>query len=63
MTVQAMLWSAAGACAAIAVFAAMADHRRAKRRNLDKPGWVPWAGVQLLAMLLAAVAAALALKA
>jgi hypothetical protein len=62
MTTQAMLWTAAGACAATAVVAAVADHRRAARRNLDNPGWVPWAGVQLLAMLLAAVAAALALK-
>ena len=62
MTTQAMLWVGAGACAATAVFAAFADRRRAAPRNLDNPGWVPWAGVQLLAMLLAAVAAALALK-
>lgn len=62
MTTQAMLWTAAGACAATAVVSAFADRRRAARRNLDKPGWVPWAGVQLVAMLFAAVAAALALK-
>ena len=62
MTTQAMLWTAAGASAGVAVLAVLADRRRDKRRNLDRPGWVPWALIQMIAMLLAAVAAALALK-
>jgi hypothetical protein len=62
MTTQALLWAVAGAAAATALLAALADRRRGRRRDLDRPGWVPWPGVQLLAMLVAAVAAALALK-
>ena len=62
MTTQAMLWSAAGVAAGAALLAGLADRSRSKRRDLDRPGWVPWPLIQLLAMLLAAVAAALALK-
>jgi len=62
MTTQAILWTAAAAAAGVAVFAGLADRRRSKRRNLDRPGWMPWPLIQLLAMLLAAAAAALALK-
>ena len=62
MTTQAMLWSAAGAAAVAALLAGLADRRRSKRRDLDRPGWVPWPLIQMLAMLLAAAAAALALK-
>jgi hypothetical protein len=57
-----MFWILAAVAAATAVLAGLADRRRHKRRDLDRPGWVPWPLVQLLAMLLAAVAAALALK-
>ncbi|HEX8669181.1 MAG TPA: hypothetical protein VF727_12510 [Allosphingosinicella sp.] len=56
-----LLWTAAGALLALAVAAAVAEHRRRRRRNLDRPGWVPWDLVQILAFLLAVVAAALAL--
>jgi hypothetical protein len=56
------LWVLAGCAAALALVAALADRRRAGRRDLDRPGWVPWALVQVLAMLVAAVAAAFALK-
>ena len=63
MTTQAALWTLAGSGAVVAVAAALADRRRTKRRNLDAPGWVPWTMIQLVAMILAAVAAAVALKA
>jgi hypothetical protein len=63
MTTQATLWSAAGALVGVAGLAFAADHRRAKRRNLDSVGWVPWNLIQIFAMILAAAAAALALKA
>jgi hypothetical protein len=62
MTTQAALWAGAGTFAAVAVAAALAERRRMHRRDLDRPGWVPWALIQILAILLAAVAAALALK-
>ena len=46
----------------IAAVAALAEHRRGKRRDLDRPGWVPWNLIQILAILAAIVAAALAIK-
>jgi hypothetical protein len=59
---QAALWSGAGACAALAVAAGIAEHRRTRRRHLDRVGWVPWNAVQILAAFLAIAAAALAIK-
>lgn len=56
------LWLAAAALAVLALFAAWADHARGKRRNLDRPGWVPWQPVMVLAMLLAVVCVALAVR-
>ena len=63
MSTQDALWIGAGAAAAIAVVAIWADRRRMNRRDLDRPGIAPWALIQVLAMLIAAVLAALALKA
>ncbi|HEX9955372.1 MAG TPA: hypothetical protein VGB48_09195 [Allosphingosinicella sp.] len=56
------LWWAAGALLALAVVAAIAEHRRRKRPYLDRIGWVPWDLLQVLAFLGAVGAAALALK-
>ena len=58
-----LLWCAAGALALVAALAALAEHLRGKRRNLDRPGLMPWNLIQVLALLGAMVAAALALKA
>ena len=63
MTTQAILWILAGAAAALAAAAGLAEWRRSKRRNLDRPGWMPWTLIQVLAGLAAVIAAALALKA
>ena len=63
MTTQAILWTLAGAAAALAVVAGVAEWRRSKRRDLDRPGWIPWTLIQVMAGLAAVVAAALALKA
>jgi acyl-CoA synthetase (AMP-forming)/AMP-acid ligase II len=54
-------WVAAGAMA-LAVFAAIAEYRRSRRRNLDRVGLMPWNLIQFLAFLVAIAAAGLALK-
>jgi hypothetical protein len=48
---------------ALSGLSALADWRRGRRRDLNRPGWVPWTGLQLLASLVAVIAAVLALKA
>ncbi len=40
----------------------VAEWRRGKRADLDRVGWVPWTFIQIMALLLAIVGAALALK-
>lgn len=55
-----ILWALAAFFAALAALAAWRDHARGKRRDLDRPGWVPWPLITVLAMLLAVVCAALA---
>ena len=62
MSAQAALWTGAGAALALAVVAGLAEHRRSRRRDLDKPGWMPWNLIQVIAGIAAVVAAALALK-
>jgi hypothetical protein len=57
-----LLWTAAAALVAIAFACALMERRRARRRDLDRPGYVPWQLLEILAFLLAAVAAALAVK-
>jgi hypothetical protein len=52
-------WLAAAAFAALALLAGWADVRRGKRRNLDKPGWVPWQLIMVLAMIGCVVGVAL----
>lgn len=54
-----LLWLAAALFAGLAILAGWADHRRAKRCNLDRPGWVPWQLVLVLAMMAAVVCVAL----
>jgi hypothetical protein len=52
-------WLAAAAFAALTALAAWADHRRAHRRDVDKPGWVPWQPILILAMIATVVCVAL----
>ena len=54
-----LLWALASAFAALAFLAGWSDRRRAKRRDVDKPGWVPWDLVLILAMMAAVVSFAL----
>jgi hypothetical protein len=60
MTTQAGYWTGAGAAAAIALVAGIADWRRTRRRNLDAPGWMPWRGVQAASFFTAIVLAVFA---
>ena len=60
-TATQLLWAAAALFAALAALAAWRDHARARRRELDKPGWVPWQLLLVLGLLLAVVCGALAI--
>jgi hypothetical protein len=62
LTTQAALWTVAGAALALAAAAAFLDHRRTRRRDLDRVGWAPWTFLQIAFAFAALVAAALALK-
>ena len=63
MTTQATLWTTSAALTALAALAVLAEHRRARRRDLDKVGIMPWNLIQYLAFLAAILVAALAFKA
>ena len=63
MVDQSALWIVAALFAGVAALAFVADHSRAKRRDLDKVGWVPWNLVQIFAIIAAAAAIAFAIKA
>lgn len=56
------LWIGVGAFVTVAAGSCLADWRRAKRRDLDRVGWVPWTLIQVMALLGAVVTAALAIK-
>ena len=49
MTTQHWLWGAAGTALLFAVVAGVAESLRNRRRTLDRPGWVPWRGLQVAA--------------
>ncbi|HEY0626536.1 MAG TPA: hypothetical protein VGD10_07355 [Allosphingosinicella sp.] len=63
MMTQAALWTAAGSATAVAVLAGVAEWLRARRRNLDRVGWVPWTFIQITAFFIATLFAILAVKA
>ncbi|WP_380878174.1 hypothetical protein ACFB49_15880 [Sphingomonas sp. DBB INV C78] len=60
---QGTLWALAGVSAGIAGIAALADRRRNQRRDLDRVGWVPWPLILMMAILLAIIFTAFAIKA
>ncbi len=60
MMVQAWLWGAAAGAISLAAGAALAEHRRERRRDLDRVGWVPWNAIQVVAAIFAAAAMAVA---
>ncbi|HEY0412103.1 MAG TPA: hypothetical protein VGD66_03045 [Allosphingosinicella sp.] len=62
LTVSEMLWTAAALLVLVAAAAAWAEHRRSKRRDIERVGVVPWHLIQILASILAVAAIALAMK-
>ena len=62
-TATQLLWTLTTLFAALAALAAWRDHRRARRRDVDRPGWVPWSLVLVMAMLLTVACGALAVLA
>ncbi|MBA3896339.1 MAG: hypothetical protein H0X36_04220 [Sphingomonadaceae bacterium] len=63
MTAQAILWTLCGGSLAVALFAAIAERRQARRSDPDRVAIVSWPLVMVLALFAAAAAAAFALKA
>ena len=62
MTAQQWLLGADGAAVALAVVAGVAESRRNRRRSLDRPGWVPWRGLQVTAFFAVIALSILAAK-
>lgn len=60
---QGLLCAIAGAAVGVAVLAGWRDHRRRRRANPDAVGWVDWTLVQVIALIVAAIAGWVALKA
>ena len=62
MTTRAVLWTMAVLGLAMGALGAFRERRRAKRKNLDEIGWVPWTLVQVVGLTIAAGSIAFALK-
>ena len=62
MTTQHALWGATGAAVLLVLVAGVAESRRQRRRSLDRPGWVPWRGLQATAFFAAVALAILSVK-
>ncbi len=53
MSAQQWIWTADGAALAVALIAGVADWRRVNRSRIDGWGWMPWRGVQVVALFAA----------
>ena len=62
LTTAQLLWGVAVVLLLLAGFSAWAEYRRSRRRDLDRPGLMPWNLIQILAFLGAITAIALAVK-
>ena len=62
MSAQQWIWTADGAALAIALVAGVADWRRVNRSRIDGWGWMPWRGVQVVALFAALGLTVLALQ-
>jgi hypothetical protein len=61
-TMQQQLWGGAAIAVVLAVVSGFGEHRRKRRRNLDRVGFMPWMLLQVVAMLVALTLASLALN-
>jgi len=55
-------WLLAALAALLAILSGVAEHRRSRRRDLDRPGWMPWTLLQLLFAMTALAAVMLAIR-
>lgn len=60
---QEELWWGVGAALIVAAIAALADRRRANRKDIEAVGFMPWPLLLVLSLLAAAVLTAFAIKA
>ena len=58
---QLQFWIGAGVALGIAILAGLAEHRRRKRRDLERVGWVPWMAVQMAGLFAALLLVSVAL--
>jgi hypothetical protein len=59
---QARLWAGVAGCVAVAVASGWGEHRRRRRRDLDRVGTVPWSTLQFAALFGALLLASVALS-
>lgn len=59
---QEILLLGAGAAGAVAIAAALAERRRQKRRHVAGVGWMPWSGVTVAALFVAAMCVGVGLR-
>lgn len=62
LTLNQILFIVAGAFLLLGIGAAIAGHRRNKRRDVDRPDVVPWQLMEILSFFLAFGAALLAVR-
>jgi hypothetical protein len=62
LTLNQILFIVAGGFLLVGIVGAIAGHRRNKRRDIDRPGLVPWQLVEILSFFLAFGAALLAVR-
>lgn len=60
---QDLLYVIVVAALCVAVLAGWRDHRRRRRADPDAVGWIDWTLVQVIALIVAAIAGWVALKA
>lgn len=59
---QLQFWGAAGAAVLVALVSGVAEHRRRRRRDLERVGLMPWMAIQMAALFAALVLASVALN-